>query len=128
CWGGTGRRSPRGCIPRPCSRSLATRLDIEKDRRFNAGGWETRAHLQTWGGPMRRSGWPRGRVSRALRVTTLPTALATAIVAILVIGAGSAAGSAQSRAKPGKAAWEGLAAKLPLAHPNAKVDVKLRRA
>src|SRR5262245_50517986 len=77
-----------------------------------------------WEGRMRGTGRLSSRLARALRITTVPTAVA--IVAILVIGAGSAAGSAQSRAKPGKANWHSLTTKLPLSHMN--VDVKLRRA
>jgi hypothetical protein len=75
---------------------------------------------------MRGRGWPRSRMARVLRIATLPGAIA--IVAILIVGVGSATGSGQSRAMPGKVAWHGLGTKLPFAHANAKVDMKLLRA
>src|SRR5215471_5784175 len=76
---------------------------------------------------MTSSGWPRSRMARVFGIA-MPSAIALAIVAILVIGAGSAAGSAQSRARPGKVDWHGLGVRLPLAHANARPNMKLLRA
>src|SRR4051812_20270720 len=71
------------------------------------------------------TGWPRSRgAARALHLST--TLVALAIAAVLVVGAGAAAG--RGSFKPGKASWHRIATNLRAAHPGLKADLELSKS